>query len=129
VIFFDLQNNTMPKFHYREKLFPYSMAAIFRCENCSRQIIRQSLCIIKKRYLCALDIMYKYKVVEMETMEIIQQIDRLPLTQKMWVIEKIVHSIREDEHKIVLQRVLVQDLSLNQHFISKNRNFVATNTN
>jgi hypothetical protein len=39
----------------------------------------------------------------METMEIIQQIDRLPLTQKMWVIEKIVHSIRDDEHKIVLQ--------------------------
>jgi hypothetical protein len=27
------------------------------------------------------------------------------------------------------KRVLVQDLSLNQHFISKNRNFVATNTN
>jgi hypothetical protein len=38
----------------------------------------------------------------METVEIIQKIDPLPMTQKMLIVEKIIHSIREEEQKTIL---------------------------
>jgi hypothetical protein len=39
----------------------------------------------------------------METVEIIQKIDPLPMTQKMLIVEKIIHSIREEEQKTILE--------------------------
>ncbi|MDR2792249.1 MAG: hypothetical protein LBB61_01100 [Treponema sp.] len=39
----------------------------------------------------------------METVEIIQKIDLLPLTQRMLIVEKIIHSIREEEQKIIMK--------------------------
>jgi hypothetical protein len=40
----------------------------------------------------------------METVEIIQKIDLLPLTQRMLIVEKIIHSIREEEQKTILRK-------------------------
>jgi hypothetical protein len=40
----------------------------------------------------------------METVEIIQKIDSLPMTQKMLIVEKIIHSIREEEQKTILEK-------------------------
>jgi hypothetical protein len=39
----------------------------------------------------------------MEAVEIIQKIDLLPLTQRMLIAEKIIHSIREEEQKTILR--------------------------
>jgi hypothetical protein len=39
----------------------------------------------------------------MEAMEIIKRIDLLPLTQRMLIVEKIIHSIREEEQKTILR--------------------------
>jgi hypothetical protein len=39
-----------------------------------------------------------------ETVEIIKRIDLLPLTQKMLIVEKIIHSIRENEQKTILKK-------------------------
>jgi hypothetical protein len=39
----------------------------------------------------------------MKTAEIIQKINPLPLTQKMLIIENIIHSIREEEQKTILE--------------------------
>jgi hypothetical protein len=39
----------------------------------------------------------------MEAAEIIQKIDLLPLTQRMLIVEKIIHSIREKEQKTTLR--------------------------
>jgi hypothetical protein len=33
----------------------------------------------------------------MEAIEIIQEIDQLPIRQRMQIVEKIIHSIREEE--------------------------------
>jgi hypothetical protein len=38
-----------------------------------------------------------------EAVEIIQKIDLLPLTQRMLIVEKIIHSIREEEQKTILR--------------------------
>jgi hypothetical protein len=38
----------------------------------------------------------------MEAMEIIKRIDRLPANQKIWIAERIIHSIREKEEDTVL---------------------------
>jgi hypothetical protein len=39
----------------------------------------------------------------MEAIEIIQEIDRLPVRQRMLIVEKIIHSIREEE-KLSLEK-------------------------
>jgi hypothetical protein len=39
---------------------------------------------------------------KVETVEIINKIDLLPLTQKILIMEKIIHSIREEEQKTIL---------------------------
>jgi hypothetical protein len=38
-----------------------------------------------------------------ETAEIIKKIDPLPLAQKILIVEKIIHSIREEEQKTILR--------------------------
>jgi hypothetical protein len=40
---------------------------------------------------------------KMEAVEIIQKIDLLPLTQRMLIVERIVHSIRAEEQKTILR--------------------------
>jgi hypothetical protein len=39
----------------------------------------------------------------MKTAEIIQKINPLPLVQKMLILENIIHSIREEEQKAILE--------------------------
>jgi hypothetical protein len=39
----------------------------------------------------------------METLEIIRQIDRLPIIQKMLIVEEIIHSIREKEQSEIIR--------------------------
>jgi hypothetical protein len=40
----------------------------------------------------------------MEAVEIIHKIDLLPLTQRMLIVEKIIHSIRKEEQKTNLSK-------------------------
>jgi hypothetical protein len=40
---------------------------------------------------------------KMETVEIIEKIDLLPLTQRILIVEKIIHSIRVEEQKTILR--------------------------
>ncbi|MDR1157395.1 MAG: hypothetical protein LBK75_03690 [Oscillospiraceae bacterium] len=39
----------------------------------------------------------------MESVEILQKIDLLPVTQRMLIVEKIIHSIRKEEQKTILR--------------------------
>jgi hypothetical protein len=43
---------------------------------------------------------------KMEAVEIIQRIDLLPLTQRMLIVERIIHSIREEEQKTILREAV-----------------------
>jgi hypothetical protein len=53
------------------------------------------------------------KAIQMRTTEIIDEIKRLPIPKRIWVIEQAVHSIRKEDDKIQMQ--LAVDLLLDDY--------------